>query len=285
MPWIVVKHPIIWAFSTDGHQVQGGVPPLPTAPIFPAGVVHHIPGPHYVFGKWTDQGIVAEGMGECLWQHDWGLGQLHIGWPGAHLGIIPLGSCLKLQLPASTNPERATGGAIHGGSRAPVAAATSVGYILCQSCWDKSGFPFVLPTGHHISSPSTVVVDVKLGDIFAAVFAIAADALATMAGGKFGSRFGGAGSAGASIASALLGAAVRTKALTAIPLFVYSVLQSGAAIPGAGTITNVALREGARQGQLGRQGLASFGLIIGSLACDKLSESVQGGGSSVPAPF
>lgn len=301
MPWIPVKHPIIWAFSTEAHQVQGGVVPPgpPTAPLFPYFIPRHQPFSEKVFGKWTDASSMGDGMGICLWQHDWGPPQVHVSTPNVHLAVVPFGATLKLQLPASTTLERATGGLMHAGTSAPVAAATSVGYIVCQTCWDRNGSPFIAPTGHHISAPSTIQVDVRLGDIFAAVLGMASDLLATKAGAMFGNMFGNVGSSLNSLATAVLGAMVRTKAMTFLIGFTYTALSSGdvmaysnymrATRTGQATFRTAeaeALAARSSQAAARTTRLAKgTGLIVGSIACDWAAESVQGSGSKIPAPF
>ena len=283
------------------HQnIPPQIPPFPPPPgvpqiMWPSVMIHHIPNMEFIFGKWTDASMVAEGMGCCLWQHDWGLALIHVSVPfNPQMSVCLTGSCLKLQLPASTDHQKATGGAIHAGEEAPHAACFSSGFIIAQSCWDRGGFPFVAPTGFHFSSPSTVLVDVKTGDIAAAVLGFIGDLLATMAGGMFGKRFSSLfeemhyGEIATAAAIALFGASGRTKLI-------------GDLIIGVGTLggltvglfrgpTEAEIAEAAQSGvdpwterllTRSGQGIAAMGLTVGSALCDWGAESVQGKGSVV----
>lgn len=268
MKWIPIKHPIIIGFAIDMHQVvPPNWPPMGKIPMWPHVMPHHIPPGEMIWGKWTDASSVAQNLGVCLWQHDWGMGQIHITVPvNPWLALIPLGSTLKLQLPSSSQKLKATGGAVAMGDEVPPAPAFPIGMIVCQSCWDRSGFGFVLPTGVHISAVSNVFLDVRLGDVVAGVFAMGSDALSNLAGSYFGNRLGG--KAGW-VLGQLMGTFGRTK--LAVAYF------------GTGTLglwDAVRARPGQRfmpKGAIKNWGNTGPALLatLGSMVCDYLAEKVQ----------
>ncbi len=293
MSWIVVKHPIIVAQALDGHQVLApNLPPIPPPigapiPTWPYFVPHHIPGAHLIWGKWTDQSASGEGQGMCLWQHDWGIGQIHITVPtSAAALLILLGSCLKLQLPCSSVQERATGGSLAAGDVSKAAAALPCGFIVAQSCWDAAGLGFVLPTGLHFSSPSSISCSVRLGDIGAAAFAMGADAMTQLSSSMFGRRIGGVGGTAMGL---LMGSVARSKPvvayLAAMTLTPWDQLQAARArsrvTPNAPARSVAARRAAAAEG---RATATSTGTLLsaGSAVADWASERVQGHGPDVP---
>lgn len=275
MKWIAVKHPIVYAMAIDGHQITApNFPTMSPAPTWPHFMLHHIPYGEYITGVWTDASSMAQNLGVCLWQHDWGIGQIHVAVPVCWwLPMIPLGSTLKLQLPSSSQKLRVTGGAVAAGSEAPPAPAFPNGFIICQSCWDRGGFSFVLPTGAHFSTVCNVFLDVRLGDIFAAVLSMASNALASMAGSRFGQRFNGY--AGWAIGQ-LMGTFGRSKAAVALflglPLGLWDGLMARRGVSQA-----VRARGGGSAGLSG----SFFIFILGSVACDMAAERVQGWGPTI----
>jgi hypothetical protein len=286
MKWIAIKHPITWAFEISCHQVLvpqvPPIPPMPPSgtpkPAWPHAVPHHIPPGEMVWGKWTDASSVAQNMGVCLWQHDWGLGQVHITVPvSPALALILLGSTLKLQLPSSSQKLKATGGAVAKGDDVPPAPAFPCGVIVAQGCHDISGKGFTLPTAVHISPVCTVFLDVKTGDIWAGVCATAADALNNLAASYFGGRWGGA--AGVAIGN-IMGTFGRTKMaglFLGFPTALWDSLKVLQLRPNR-------LPPKAVKAAIEGRGRASAGfmvLTIASIACDVAADAFQGTGSSV----
>jgi hypothetical protein len=281
MPWIIIKHPIIWGYAIDVHQIIPpeappiGPPPGTPQPAWPWLMPHHIPvAGEFLSGKFTDGSEVGEGLGICLWQHDWGLLQVHI--PASvvpanpWIGVILIGSTLKLQLPSSGSQMKATGGVLApAGSAVAPAPAFPCGFIFCQSCWDISGWSFVAPTGQHISAPSTVFLDVKVGDIVAGVAAMLGDAARGMAA----SAVGNAVTAG--ITSKLVNA-IMSNVVSAVVQLGWSAVSAGLQAAGVNTDPTT-----------GIGGAAAWVLtheLTGSTPFDVLANSVQGKGSSVAGP-
>jgi hypothetical protein len=268
MKWIPIKHPILIGVALDRHQVVTPSLPLgPPIPSHPHVMPHHIPPGELIWGKWTDASSVAQGFGVCLWQHDWGMGQIHVTVPvSAWLAMIPLGSTLKLQLPSSSQKLRATGGAVAMGDECPPAPALPSGFIVCQSCWDIGGFGFVAPTGMHFSPVANVFLDVRLGDVLAGVFAMGSDALSNLAGSYFGNRLGG--KAGWAVGQ-LMGTFGRTK--FAIAYFSSGTLGLWDAVrarPGQRFTPKGAVKNWSNTGP-------AILATIGSMVCDWAAESIQ----------
>jgi hypothetical protein len=174
-----------------------------------------------VTGKFSLVSVVTEGMGDILWGHDWGPGQVHLPVPPMaplltpSLAVLLVGSTTKYFLPSFALKE-AQDGAIAGGSN-PVAVSLPVFIILTQQCQDSScALSFVGPSSICYQQVSVRWVGFCLGDVIAGAIAMGADALAAFVLSKYGGQvfknttwddqlLGGLGSSFMGFGSALAG--------------------------------------------------------------------------------
>ena len=237
MSFIAIMHPIMFTQAADCHQQM----PPEAPPIGPPPGLPQPAWPYYgaylpwvgeaLTGKFTDGSELCHGFGICLWQHDWGMLQPHIAVPvNMWMGIMLPGTTRKLQLPAGLVEMKQTGGLLAppGGS-SKAAPSFPCGIMVCQSCWDISGWSFCVPTGMVFCMPNMVMLGVTLGDIFAGVCAMIADSLRGLAG----SAVGNAATAG--IANKLLGNLVGNLIGTAL-----QTAWSAAQGPGAAAVPSIA---------------------------------------------
>src|SRR5262249_18419641 len=143
------------------------------------------PWAHLIVNRWTakwttgkisDTSNTTEGMGDILWQHDWGP-------PQPHIPILPplitpsilldtLSASAKYWLPSFSVQEPVDGAPMAktaaGGSGCPVAISTPAFLISGEDCWDTScAVCFNLPSSVLFQFFSTRWVAFNVGDFFA----------------------------------------------------------------------------------------------------------------------
>jgi hypothetical protein len=207
----------------DIHSViPPSIPPPPPAPPNPVPVpsapwIHQIVTPisgYFYTGKYTSTRVATEGMGDMIWQHDWGPLQPHIPLPPilATPGMIalPLASQAKFFLPAFSVKEPVDG-AVSGGET-PVAIVLPIYMMQVQTCQDIGGWGFVGPTGICFELVSARWVGFTFGDLLAGMIGMAGDALSNLclsglgnAAGIPSNLAGGIAGAGINAASGLFG--------------------------------------------------------------------------------
>jgi len=214
---IIIKHPIVFSEAIDCHQIIApqappiGPPPGVTTPAWPwLGLFIPVPG-ELLTGKFTDGSEQGDYYGICLWQHDWGILQLHDTFPASlSMVLIPLGSTRKLQFPAGLVQMKATGGALAPpGSSSATAPAWPCGIMVCQSCHDIAGYSFCAPTGVVFCVPTMILVGFTLGDLAAGVCAMIGDSLRALGTSALGNAIFPSNFLGG-LAGALMGTAIQT---------------------------------------------------------------------------
>jgi hypothetical protein len=222
------KFPPIVGLAYDIHSVlPPSQPPVPPSPVNPVQIpsaawLHQISVPIsglFYTGKFTDGKVATEGLGDMIWQHDWGPLQPH--WPLppvlASPGSIalPLASQAKFFLPAFSTKEPVEG--VVKGDKTPVAICLPIFMMQVQTCQDIAGWGFVGPTGISFELVSARWVGFTLGDLFAGLIGMAGDALGNLALSGFGnlcglptSLAGGIGGAAINAASTVLGMGIGT---------------------------------------------------------------------------
>ncbi|MBZ5592580.1 MAG: hypothetical protein LAP39_10120 [Acidobacteriia bacterium] len=199
----ISKYVPIFGIGVDTHNAIPpnwvALPPAPPVPSpFPANrwLVTCICQPTAMLtGKWTLPRTATEGMGDILWQYDWGPLQLH--WPIGPVFLSPagtivltLGSSIKYWVPSFAVQEGLDGGSIAMMSPGKVAVACSypVFLIPTQDCQDIGGAAFVAPTSISFQMVSTRWVGFNWGDLCAGLLGMAGDALLAFAVSKLGGR-------------------------------------------------------------------------------------------------
>ncbi len=193
----IAKYPPICGIGADFHSVAPTSGPA-TNPVNPALIPTYlwfavITNPISGFaltGKWSWQRVTVEGIGNILWGHDWGPGQLHIPLPP--ISVTPsiplrfLASSTKYWLPSFSVREPVDGSAPGGDT--PVAVSTPAWVTFTQNCQDASGWPFVAPTSLCFQLVSTKHVAFTVGDFLAGAIGMAGDAIAAVAGRAIGGK-------------------------------------------------------------------------------------------------
>jgi hypothetical protein len=196
------KYLPMFGIGADVHMaLPPSMPPPPPSPPNPAPIPYNRwvvlitnTASAAVFGKWSLASVQTEGMGNILWQYDWGMGQFHqaIG-PALITPSIPLCtlfSSIKYFLPSFSVKEKIDGGALAniGGGDAPVAICTPAYFVTTQDCQDIGGVGFAMPSSICFQIPSTRWVGFNGGDFAAGMIGMAGDALAGAILGKFGGK-------------------------------------------------------------------------------------------------
>lgn len=199
----ISKYYPISGIGTDTHEAMS--PSLPPPPPSPPNPVY-IPSNLYivinncalgsVYGKWSMVSVQTEGMGDVLWQYDWGPLQGHVATTPAVLtptqALLLINSSTKYFLPSFSVKEKVEGGALQSiGGEDPVAVSTPAFLIPAQNCQDVAGVGFVLPTALCFQLVSTRWVAFTFGDYAAGLIGMAGDAVSAAAGSAFGSMFPG----------------------------------------------------------------------------------------------
>lgn len=194
----IAKYPPIAGAGMDFHLVPpGSFPPPPPAPPNPS------PMPSYPWaviissqvsgfaltGKWAWHRVTVEGIGNILWGHNWGPGQMHIPFPpvvfSPNMPLRVLASQTKYWLPSFSVREPVDGSAP--GGDAPVAVSTPAWVTSTQNCQDAfGGWPYFLPSTFCFQLVSTKNVAFTLGDLFAGVIGMVGDAVAAVVGRALG---------------------------------------------------------------------------------------------------
>ncbi len=196
----ISKYPPISALGVDVHQaLPPSLPPPPPSPPNPAPIPANIyivvnncaMGP--IFGKWALPVACTEGMGDILWQYDWGPLQPHVATTPAFLtptmALQLISSSTKYWLPSFSVQEPTEGGAIQSkGGGTPVAISTPAYLIPTQNCQDISGLGFVGVTSISCQLVSTRWVGFNLGDFIAGYIGMIGDAAAAFVGSYFGGK-------------------------------------------------------------------------------------------------
>jgi hypothetical protein len=195
------KFPPIQGIAYDFHSVTPpSVPPPPPAPPNPAPIpsapwIHQIGVPLsgiFYTGKYTSARVATEGLGDLIWQHDWGPLQPHYPLPPilATPGMIalPLASQAKFFLPAFSVKEPVEGAVA--GDASPVAICLPIFMMQVQTCQDIGGWGFVAPMGISFEAVSVRWVGFTLGDLLAGLIGMAGDALSNLCLSGFGNLIG-----------------------------------------------------------------------------------------------
>lgn len=195
------KFPPIQGIALDMHSViPPSMPPVPPSPVNPVVIpvaqwVHQIGVPIsgiFYTGKYTSSSVATEGLGDMIWQHDWGPLQPHYPLPpvlsSPGMIALPLASQAKFFLPAFSVKEPVDG-AIKGDA-SPVAICLPIFLMQVQTCQDISGWGFVAPMGISFEMVSTRWVGFTLGDLLAGLIGMAGDALSNLALSGFGNLLG-----------------------------------------------------------------------------------------------
>ncbi len=196
----ISKYLPVTGLGYDTHQaLPPSIPPPPPTPNpapIPANayivVTNCLMGA--IFGKWSQASVMTEGMGNILWQYDWGPLQYHQAVTPAVLtptmAVKLANSSVKYFLPSFSVKERTDGGALQApGGQTPVAISTPAYCIPCQDCQGvgaPSEIGFVLPTSVCFQVPSTRWVGFNFGDFAAGLIGMAGDAASAFIGSKFG---------------------------------------------------------------------------------------------------
>lgn len=199
----ISKYYPISGIGTDTHEaLSPSLPPTPPSPPNPV----YIPSNLYivinncalgaVYGKWSMASVQTEGMGDVLWQYDWGPLQGHVATTPAvatpKQALLLIDSSTKYFLPSFSVKEKVEGGALQSiGGDDPVAVSTPAFLIPAQNCQDVAGVGFVLPTALCFQLVSTRWVAFTFGDYAAGLVGMAGDALSAAAGSAFGSMIPG----------------------------------------------------------------------------------------------
>ncbi len=196
IPMRIAKYPPIGGNGMDLHQaLPPSLPPPPPAPPNPDKIPMNVylvtisvPVSAMLTGKWTAM-ISTEGMGDILWQYDWGPLQVHFAAGPAmmtpSMATLVLGSSVKYFLPSFSVVEKAAGGPAAAGSSVPVAVCTPAGNIPTEDCQDSSGIGFNLPSSICIQAVSQRWVGFGFLDGFAGVLGVVADSVSNAARSKF----------------------------------------------------------------------------------------------------
>lgn len=198
----ISKYYPISGIGTDTHQAAPpSVPPPPPAPNtvpIPSNlyIVINNCAMGSIYGKWSMVSVQTEGMGDVLWQYDWGPLQGHVAVTPAVLtptqALLLINSSTKYFLPSFSVKEKVEGGALQAiGGEDAVAISTPAFLIPAQNCQDVSGVGFVLPTAVCFQLVSTRWVAFTFGDYAAGLIGMAGDALSAAAGSAFGDMFPG----------------------------------------------------------------------------------------------
>ncbi len=199
----ISKYLPIGGIGADAHMaLPPSVPPPPPAPPNPSPIPQNrylvaisLTASAALTGKWSLASVQTEGMGDILWQYDWGPGQIHQAIGPAILTpsmiALALGSTAKYFLPSFSVKERVEGGtlAMIGGGEAPVAISTPTYCIPLEDCQDISGIGFVAPTSVSFQNISTRWVGFNFGDMAAGLIGMAGDALSAAIISRFGGQF------------------------------------------------------------------------------------------------
>jgi len=257
------KFPPIQGIAYDIHSVlPPSQPPVPPSPVNPVLIpsapwIHQIGVPvsgFFYTGKYTSAKVATEGLGDMIWQHDWGPLQPHFPLPPvlATPGMIalPLASQAKFFLPAFSTKEPVEGAVA--ADKSPVAICLPIFMMQVQTCQDIAGWGFVAPMGISFEAVSARWVGFTLGDLLAGLIGMAGDALSNLALSGFGNLIGlpttllgGIGGAAINGASTLFGmwsgtlgpmgqVGVNVGIATVVPVFGAAVLVSW----GAGQAAN-----------------------------------------------
>ena len=197
----ISKYPPIAGFGFDRHGKMAPTlfpppPPAVGALVPRATWLHLIVNPLMakITGKWSLESNTTEGMGDILWQYDWGPLQPHIPLSPPLLTpsilLILLSSSAKYWLPSFSVQERVDGGAMAkaAGGGSPVAISTPAFCISVENCWDTAcAVSFNFPSGVCFQHVSTRWVAFNGGDLAAGLIGLAGDALS----GAVLSYFGG----------------------------------------------------------------------------------------------
>lgn len=195
------KFPPIQGLAMDVHSVMPpSMPPVPPSPVNPVVIpsapwIHQIVTPisgFFYTGKYTSTSVATEGMGDMIWQHDWGPLQPHYPMPpvlsSPGMIALPLASQAKFFLPAFSVKEPVNG-AVAGGAT-PVAIVLPIYMMQVQTCQDIAGWGFVAPTGISFELVSARWVGFTLGDLLAGMIGMAGDALSNLALSGLGNLVG-----------------------------------------------------------------------------------------------
>ncbi|HVP47638.1 MAG TPA: hypothetical protein VMT32_13680 [Bryobacteraceae bacterium] len=203
IPMRISKYPPIFGIGCDFHNAIPpnwvAPPPAPPSPTpSPANkwlVIIGTPWSAMLTGKWTMPSVATEGMGDILWQYDWGPLQFHFPIGPVFLSplgtlVLTLGSSIKYWLPSFAVQEKLEGGAIAmmAGGKVAVAITTPAWMIITQDCQDIGGKAFVAPTSICFQAPSTRWVGFSFGDFMAGLIGMAADALLSFVISRLGGK-------------------------------------------------------------------------------------------------
>jgi hypothetical protein len=148
-------------------------------------------------GKYSWGGNTTEGLGDILWQHDWGPPQPHIpvSLPVVTPSILldTLAASAKYWLPSFSVQENVDGAAMAkaaaGGSGCPVAISTPAYFISGEDCWDVAcAVSFNAPSSVLFQLFSTRWVAFNAGDFFAGFIGMVGDALSAAILSYFGGK-------------------------------------------------------------------------------------------------
>jgi len=235
----ISKYPPIGGVGLDPHDVKpGSLPPVPPAPPNPVPIPRYPwivticnPASALIFGKFTIQNSITEGMGDILAGHDWGMLQPHIPTPpvvSPTMPIVTMGSSHKYFLPSYAVQETPQGGALAlaGASGSAVAVSTPGFMINLQDCMEN----FVAPSGMGFQLASVRWVGFGFSDMGAALISMAGDGLGAVVSGSLGNSMSDGLGLG-DVGGALLGAALNV-ANTAAQNFVNAQESGGVAAAG-----------------------------------------------------
>lgn len=267
----ISKYPALPSFGRDGHQVLvGWLPPLaPPAPNLPIPLhlwtvmIANMASPE-IFGKFTRNNSITEGMGDILAGHDWGMMQLHVPMPPVAFApnaiIVAMGSSHKYFLPSYAVQETPQGGviAMAGASGSAVAVTTSAFVIPLQDCIEC----FVAPLGVGLQIPSTRWVGFGVCDVLAGLISVGADGLGAVVSGSLGNSMAGGLGLG-DMGGAVLGA-VLNSANTAVQNWANANLPSGVV--------------GTAAGYMAAACTVAFGPAAIGLASGRIADAVGGAG-------
>lgn len=196
----ISKYPPLCGLGIDRHgALPPIIPPPPPAGPNPAPIPTHtwihtivVPYTAAITGKWSMDSVQTEGMGDILWQYDWGPLQPHVPMPAIltpSIAVLLLGSTAKYWMASHAITEHVDGGALASGDAA-VAVSLPIFIISGEDCWDTaSALSFVLPSSVLSQAVSVRWVGFNFWDAVASAIAMAGDAVAALITSKFGGKF------------------------------------------------------------------------------------------------
>jgi hypothetical protein len=200
----ISKYPPIFGVGIDCHMaLPPSLPTVPPAPFNPAIIPKNVyvvailpyTQVHKITGKWSNESVQTEGMGDILFGYDWGPTQVHLAvYPAIIVtpsaAVTTFTSSVKYWLPSYAVQEKVDGGAmakVQGGSAA-VAVSFPCSLISTQDCEDIAGNSFVAPTSISHQSVSRRWIGFHGGDILAGCIALLGDAACAFIVSNFGGK-------------------------------------------------------------------------------------------------